>query len=395
MYHSVKELPMSTPIRTSPESDHRRRPRTKRIPCARDQAIFVAYRTAGRTQAELAHDYRLSQSRIGQIVRRVELWRSTAAVADSSQTRLQRQRLDRRLEQERLQAIYDRGIRGFDHAPQELRTVREGDRGGKPFHEETRRQQPPNTQLLKAALGASRELNRLADKCSREEEAAPEDAQQKRELAARLLYELRHAAQQVGHVPCRGDTAAFVRDLIKSLVGEPNAGFWKFLQDEAEEVEGRKSKVESQDNASRLDLSPETLGLCSNASNCTNPASSESVQDIAAAEVAAHKAWSEYEAKEVASQSKAVHRSPTCDTTFDVRPAIFDSARPRPVYQLDDPGWQPSPPMSRDELAERNRDYQEYLRQQREARQRAIGAVPLEAETAADDKPSRAPSELR
>src|SRR5437773_6550437 len=56
----------------TPKPDHRTLPRRKRPLSTRDQAILLASRTQGRTQAQLAADFRLSQSRISQILRRAE-----------------------------------------------------------------------------------------------------------------------------------------------------------------------------------------------------------------------------------------------------------------------------------------------------------------------------------
>ena len=89
--------------------DHRTLPRKKRAPSARDQAILVAYRTQGRTQASLAKEYGLSQRRICEIIHRVERWLADLIPSEANQLDdEQRQRLDRRLERERDQAIYDR-----------------------------------------------------------------------------------------------------------------------------------------------------------------------------------------------------------------------------------------------------------------------------------------------
>src|SRR6266436_1678313 len=64
--------------------DHRTLPRRKRPLSTRDQAILLAYRTQGRTQAQHAADFRLSQSRISQILRRAErLSRNQTAGAPS------------------------------------------------------------------------------------------------------------------------------------------------------------------------------------------------------------------------------------------------------------------------------------------------------------------------
>src|SRR5262245_6481526 len=69
---------MSTPNPAADHrpSNHRTLPRRKQPPSLRDQGIFLAYRTSGRTQASLAAEYKVSQRRISQIVQRVERWRN-------------------------------------------------------------------------------------------------------------------------------------------------------------------------------------------------------------------------------------------------------------------------------------------------------------------------------
>src|SRR5262245_15975388 len=205
---------MSTTVRTSDPSNHRRRPRAKRPPSSRDQAIYVAYRSTGRTQAELAEDYHLSQRRISAIVQRVERW-----VVESPTARLQ---LDRRQERERSQAIYDRAIRAFDHAPKQLKTARKGQRDGKPFEEETYREQPPPAQLLRTALSASREISRLSDKPP---PPGPEKhAQEKRENVEQWLVEMRQKALESGKVKSNFASHIFVRDIICAMLGEFHDG---------------------------------------------------------------------------------------------------------------------------------------------------------------------------
>src|SRR5688572_21772431 len=120
--------------------DHRSLPREKRTPRSRDLAILVAYRTRGCTQAELAKEYDLSQRRISTILRRVEHWiasggapgvsegypsgsGATAGLPSGALDRHAQLRLDRWLERERNQSIFDRAIRAHDHAPRELTTT--------------------------------------------------------------------------------------------------------------------------------------------------------------------------------------------------------------------------------------------------------------------------------
>ena len=120
---------------TSAKKDHRSLPRQKRAPSARDQAIFLAYRTQGRSQAKLAEENGLSQRRISQIVRRTQHWLdhgiptlhttppSAYSLALPSSDRLDRQRLERRLARERDQAIFDRALHQHDHQPKALVTT--------------------------------------------------------------------------------------------------------------------------------------------------------------------------------------------------------------------------------------------------------------------------------
>jgi len=145
--------------------NHRKLPRKRRAPSGRDQAILVAYRVHGRTQQELADEYHLSQRRISAIVCRVERWRAELLPAvDEELDSRERQRLERWLERERLQAIHSRAMRAYDTQQPALVSVREGQRDGKPFKEETRREQGPNVQLLKVALRAAVDLGKLNDK---------------------------------------------------------------------------------------------------------------------------------------------------------------------------------------------------------------------------------------
>ena len=163
---------------TAATSDHRTRPRKKRAPSSRDQAIFLAYRAGGKSQAQLAEDNHLSQRRISEIVRRVEHWRANLLPAAAGELEPQQQaRLERYLEQQRLQGIYDRAIRAYDTQPQELKTARQGDRDGKPYHDQTTRELPPNVQLLKVAQRAALDLGKLSDK--RNDQPAPAAADQK------------------------------------------------------------------------------------------------------------------------------------------------------------------------------------------------------------------------
>src|SRR5687767_5190206 len=240
---------------TSAKKDHRSLPRQKRAPSARDQAIFLAYRTQGRSQAKLAEENGLSQRRISQIVRRTQHWLdhgiptlhttppSAYSLALPSSDRLDRQRLERRLARERDQAIFDRALHQHDHQPKALVTTVEycsidaptlnlepgtlnspptsptlnlepgtlnshptsptlnlepGTLNSRPPSRliRTTRQLAPSGQFLRAALRASAELKRIAEKEPLETPPVEMDSRQKLALLLNLLCNFRREAAQ-------------------------------------------------------------------------------------------------------------------------------------------------------------------------------------------------------
>src|SRR5215207_8753611 len=214
---------------TTPKPDHRKLPRKKRTPSGRDQAIFVARRTLGRTTLELAAEHGLSPSRISQIVRRVEKWRANASpLEDGDLNHQERQRLERWLARERSQAIYDRAIRAYDTAPPELTTTKSGARDGKQFSEQTRRQMPPSVQLLKLALRAGEDLAKAADKPPPPAPRDPAEERRRREREALdWLYTARCEAEDAGQVAASRDHCSdnysymtTVQHWLAALVGE-------------------------------------------------------------------------------------------------------------------------------------------------------------------------------
>jgi transposase len=246
---------MSNPLPAA-KPDHRTLPRKKRAPNLRDQAILVAYRVEGRTQAKLAEDYDLSQSRISAIIRRVERWRADLIpAAENELDGSQRQRLERWLERERLQAIHTRAMRAHDAQVRELKTVREGHRDGKPFQDETRREQQPNVLFLKLALRATTDIGRLNDKPVVDDEHEAKDARARWWQAYTLLLEIRRDARDAGQLgPKNSGEGAIVQEWMKVLTGEK----------------------EADENVGRAPRSAGTRGsdvpLATNSSSCSNAA---------------------------------------------------------------------------------------------------------------------------
>ena len=210
---------------TSPtRPDHRQLPRKKRTPSSRDQAIYLAYKTTGVSQAKLAEDNHLSQRRISAIITRVDRWRANLIPAAAGQLdHHQAQRLERWLEQQRLQAVFQRAIRDYDTQQSELKTTRHGDRDGKKYHDETTRQVPRNVQLLKVAIRASESLGKLNDKPA-PAASEPKDAEQRFWQVYALILELRreNGHPEIGLLSREAAAiTAALQDLIHRRIGVP------------------------------------------------------------------------------------------------------------------------------------------------------------------------------
>ena len=417
---------MSTNPLPAAKPDHRTLPRKKRAPSSRDQAILVAYRVQGRTQADLAEDNRLSQRRISEIVRRVERWRADLIpAAENELDRGQRERFERWLERERLQAIHTSAMRAHDAQVTELKTVREGQRDGKPFKDETRRQQQPSVQFLKLALRATTDIGRLNDKPPVDKHE-PKDAHSRWWQTHALLCEIRRAARAAGQLgPADGQESAIVQEWMKALAGEgevqeevesPKSKVQS--QEGEEEVQSPRSKVQGQEEAdSTLDLGLGTLDSCDgnvfNSSNRSNPAAAELAETAVVGEpnVPRERASSPSpgttSVREVGTSdlgpgpSDLAPPSPQKKKTAEQLPLspaerrllhqqkleqyreaqrsglptqfVFDPADgpvPRPPVQIDDYGYVPSPPPSREQRIRENEEYLAHLRAQQEANDR-------------------------
>ena len=140
-------------------------PRMRPAPSERDQQIYLEYQGTGKSQIELAGQYKLTQCRVSQIVRRVERWLrdSPSALQPGKPNAAAAGALERRLEHERLNFVCREAMRHF-HQEQKTVTHKQGHRGDTAFDETTERQVPPNVQFLKAILQANAQLSRLADK---------------------------------------------------------------------------------------------------------------------------------------------------------------------------------------------------------------------------------------
>jgi hypothetical protein len=399
----------------TPKPDHRKLPRKKRTPSARDQAILVAYRTQGCTQASLAKEHHISQRRVSEIVRRVERWRANLIPDQESELdHEQRVRLDRWLERERGQAIFDRAIRAFDNARPELKTTRAGHRDGKPFEETTVRQVEPSAQHLRLASQANRDLSRLADKPAPKEarRSQEEEEQYRYRIMKDELYKLRRQAELEGKViqdDYKQEYFDVVNWVVDVLAGKRPESYDDILPGTPiyevstliapQQVQSPKSNVQSQEDStadstldlgpgtldSSPDLGPETLDPSFNCSTDSNPLSVASSQPQSPPHVPIPNPKSQipnapappandmrekirrYEEWRRLKRSRGAQTSGRQHSDF--LPAD-DRPPPRLEYRLDGCGWKPTPP-NKEEEAALVKAYLEQLRAQEEAKQQA------------------------
>lgn len=211
-------------VRVTPQGDHRRRPRRKRRPSLRDQAIYRDYHVLCRTQAELAAEHKLSQRRIGQIVQRVEKWQATVCPgADGVPSLDEQQRLEWQLTRARLQEVYRRSLRHDDAQPRFVATVKTSASEGKKAVAKTVRQVRRNGQHLRSALRAAEDLARHNQQPPPKMPDPHRDLWELESMVREGLCQLRRKAEDEGLVPKSREPVNVVLKWMEALTGEwPN-----------------------------------------------------------------------------------------------------------------------------------------------------------------------------
>jgi len=240
---------------SSPENTVRiRQPRQSQAPNQRNQQIYLDYQT-GQRQIDLAEQYHLTQTRISQIIRRVEKWLhaawdqvgataglpSSAAGSDTADLTA-RQRLQHRLQYDRLSEAARLALLHF-HQPQKVVTHKKGARAGKEFHETTERLLPPSLQCLKVVAQTTAQLTRLQASERRQPvgsasgeglqnepgDGAPDSALRNpqsallplsREQVEAWLVQQNAQAAQAEKVPDHIDAKPIIHDFVGTLLGE-------------------------------------------------------------------------------------------------------------------------------------------------------------------------------
>jgi hypothetical protein len=180
-------------------------------PGERDLQIYAAVRIDGRRQVDVAAEFGISQGRVSQIVRRVQRWRVAMAPAAEFERRDQQQ-IQRWLDDQRLEKLYEEAMELYRQSCQPRRKERRGKRGQEEWSTEAIDHGPGNVQCLKLAarLIQMRREDELARPSSPVSiEGADEEA------LFRRLCDLRVRAEMRGNVAA---TAAAPADLVGELL---------------------------------------------------------------------------------------------------------------------------------------------------------------------------------
>ena len=150
---------------------------------------------------------------------------------DGELSHAERQRAERWEQQQLHRGIYQRAIRRFDSTPAVLTTSKEGERDGKKYHEETKREILAPAALLRTAQRAVENLSKESDKPPPPSVRDPEEGSYEAyyQMMNNLL-KLRREAEQAGRVPRsrshQGDgfnDIALVEFWVAALLGQEDA----------------------------------------------------------------------------------------------------------------------------------------------------------------------------
>ena len=162
--------PVVSPVENPSVAGQRPAPRRRRRewrPKVREQALYLAVRVQGRTQASVAEDYRVSQSTVSRVLKRFDAWRRLCSdhPDDYATDAGRRAAFEMELCRQRFEEIYRLAMQLAERlAAGPVVTRRQGERNGKAWSETTERDMSVTaSQCLKTALRASEALQRLDD----------------------------------------------------------------------------------------------------------------------------------------------------------------------------------------------------------------------------------------
>jgi hypothetical protein len=188
-------------------------------PSERDLEIYAAVRVDGRRQVDVAADFRITQGRVSQIVRRVNHWRVGQGL-EAELERRDRKSVDRWLAHLRIEKLYEETMELYRRSCQPRRKERRGKDYRGEWSAESIDHQPGNLQCLKFA-GKLLELSRQLDEDPPPPDQSPSSPRSRVDEyeAYRLLVDMREDAIRRGDVR-EGEISEYVvRRMIGELIG--------------------------------------------------------------------------------------------------------------------------------------------------------------------------------
>jgi len=197
--------------------------RERKPPSARNRQIADAVWVNGRTQVEVAAEFRLSQRRVSQICQQVEAWQAQTQAWQRGQTcGSEEKEVENELQKRQLTEIYRRSMRAFTRSERPLVSRRSRKCGeDEQWSEEHEREQRLDTGSLRVALRALEQRSKLAPRHDPERRYTSDQHVQNLEWIAHILSQYRRDAEQRGEVP-RGQESS--SELVERLMRELLAG---------------------------------------------------------------------------------------------------------------------------------------------------------------------------
>jgi len=136
-------------------------PHERPAPSERDRDIYLLHKAHRVKQKQLAHDYEMSAGRVSQIVKKVGAWFANASAKDGELDHDQQRRLERRIERERLEQLYDYNLRMLEDFEKPATSTR-GE--GEDAMTTKREERNARVQALKTAVRTAESLGKIAER---------------------------------------------------------------------------------------------------------------------------------------------------------------------------------------------------------------------------------------
>jgi ribosomal protein S30 len=229
---------ITTAATTTPHAALPPKPRKKRPPSERNQQIYRDYAVLGRSQAELASQYKVSQVRISQIIGLVETWaRRRYPGHDGEPTQDDRQRLERQLEIDRQTLLFRQAIKAMEQGTMTTKTITKtlNADGTVKSIVETIREVPIFMQAQRQAQRAAEQLAKLNDKPPPPLPDPARDLDRREATLLQILCQMRCEAEEAGLVKESRDLFYLVSAWKNALLGDLNSfpGMYRDYKEDA------------------------------------------------------------------------------------------------------------------------------------------------------------------